>query len=317
MISSAEDFVAELRHLRTQAGDPSFRQLSRIARNEGRADPLPPSTTSDVLAGKRLPRLPRLEFVESYVAACLSFHGRDEPSIAAEVARWRERWRALATPEKDGAPLPEPADRPAPRRPLILVAGVFLAGLGVGIAGTVGWTGRHTSPAGAAEGQPGAEVPDVCVSPGTAVPDGQDVLRLPAAGKKSGSWWVNDNTAATLSTDGRRFRADVAAGTARPGDVLIVKSDVALVQGRSYVLAFAAAADHATTIRVRVQDSRPPSYHPSYDREVSVDRETCLHHYRFVATKTSDHSELTFQVGGRSEGFQLQVADAALVAAPA
>ncbi|GAA2887768.1 hypothetical protein Acy02nite_82200 [Actinoplanes cyaneus] len=146
---------------------------------------------------------------------------------------------------------------------------------------------------------------------------GNDALRLPPAGQETGSWWVNDAGTAALETDGRRFRADVAAGTSRPGDVIIVKSDVALIEGRSYALSFSATADRSTTIRVRVQDSQPPAYLPSYDREVSVDQGTCLHLYRFVARRTSAHSELTFQVGGRPQDFQLRVGDTSLVETPA
>ncbi|SNY24951.1 carbohydrate binding domain-containing protein [Paractinoplanes atraurantiacus] len=311
---NAEAFVAELRRLRARAGDPSFRHLSRLAAAQRPADPLPPSTISDVLAGKRLPRLPRLEFVEAYVAACLTAEGQDEPGITAEVARWRALWRSLATPEK----LEEQADSVRPEQPprrrrltlLALAAAVFLAGLGAGVAGTLGWTGRHRAVA-----DP-ATAADTCVPAGTAPPAGQDVLRLPSPGRKTGSWWVNDTGAATLSTDGRRFRADVIAGTSRPGDLIIVKSDVTLVQGRAYALTFSAAADRATTIRVRVQDSQPPAYQASHDREVSVGRDTCHHHYRFVAQKSSDHSELTFQVGGRPHDFQLHVSNAALVALP-
>ncbi|MEU8663467.1 hypothetical protein [Actinoplanes philippinensis] len=301
-MGTAEDFLDDLRRLRGQAGDPSFRQLSRIS-----AGALPPSTISDVLAGKRLPRLPRIEFVEAYVAACTRFSGRDDAETAAEVARWRDRWRALATPEKVEEPAAPPRRRsPAPLR----LAAVFLAGLGVGVAGTLGWTGRHTPVADAAEVEP----PDTCVPEGTPGPAGQDVLGLPSPGQKGGSWWVNEPRMASLSTDGHRFRADISAGTSRPGDVLVVKGDVALVQGRSYALAFVAAADRATTIRVRVQDNHPPAYQPSYDRELNVDPASCRHIYHFVAEKSSEHSELTFQVGGRPYDFRLQISDPILTA---
>lgn len=282
-------------------------------------DPLPPSTTSEVLSGKRLPRLPRLEFVESYVAACLSASGVGEPEIAAEVARWRDLWRSLATPLEEPADT-APADRPSPRRPralLPLMAVVFAAGLGAGIVGTLGWTGRQLPTADAAIERPTTEAPDVCLPVGAALPAGEDVLRLPPEGEKAGSWWVNESGTATLTTDGRQFEADVTAGTSRPGDVIIVKGDVTLVEGRTYALAFTATADRDTTIRVRVQDSRPPAYHPSYDRELSVSRDACVHLYKFAAARTSAHSELTFQVGGRTEDFHLRIRDASLVALPA
>ena len=311
---TAEDFVADLRRLRAQAGNPSFRQLYRIAGKriadapgECRLDPLPPSTTSEVLSGKRLPRLPRLEFVESFVTACLSSSGMDEPAVTAEVGRWRDRWRSLATPEKVEQPPPAPRRRSAV--PLLMVV-VFVAGLGVGIVGTLWWTAEKPSVA-------AAESPDVCLPPAATPPAGEDVLKLPPAGQETGSWWVNDKSSAELSTDGRRFEATVAAGTSRPGDVLIVKSNVALVEGRSYTVAFSAAADRSTTIRVRVQDSRPPTFQSSYDRELTVTPGACRHLYQFVATRTSTHSELTFQVGGQAQDFELRVTDTHLVADPA
>ncbi|MBB4743075.1 hypothetical protein BJY16_006534 [Actinoplanes octamycinicus] len=313
-VGTAEDFVAELRRLRVRAGDPSLRQLQRIAGKRiadvpdgHRLDPLSPSTTSEVLGGKRLPRLPRLEFVESYVAACLIADGLDEPAIAAELEVWRQLWCGLATPEQSAEPVPEQPPRPRHRLTLPVAAVVIFA---AGVA--AGWAiHRPAGPAG-----PDAEAADTCLAPGAAAPAGQDVLRLPPAGQQGGSWWVNKPAVARLSGDGRRFRADVTSGAARPGDVIIVKSDVALVAGRSYALAFSAAADRATTIRVRVQDSRPPDYQASYDRELSVDQGACRHLYRFVAQHTSAHSELTFQVGGRPHDFQLRVDDPILVETP-
>lgn len=327
-LRTAEDFVAELRRLRAQVGDPSLRNLHRIAGkriaeapNGHRMDPLSPSTTSEILGGKRLPRLPRLEFVESYVTACLSFHGLDDPAAAAEVERWRERWHSLATREQPEEPVPLDLPRPRRRLTLPLVVVVFLAGFGVGIGVSRSWPARQLSSASLTAStqpsiQPSAEALDVCLAPGTALPTGQDVLRLPPEGQQAGSWWVNDPDFATLHTDGRRFRADIVAGKPRPGDVIIVKGDVALVQGSTYALAFSASADHPTTIRVRVQDNQPPHYEWSYDQEVPVTQHRCLHLYQFVARKTSAHSELTFQVGGRDQDFQLQIQDASLVESP-
>ncbi|MEU8820092.1 hypothetical protein [Actinoplanes sp. NPDC048796] len=304
-VRTADDFVAELRQLRVRAGNPSLRQLSRLAdqriaaaQGDARPDPLPPSTTSEVLAGKRLPRLPRYEFVESFVTACLRAGGQDEPAIAAELTRWRAAWCALSEPETPAEPAPRP-----PRRGLAppLVAVVFLAGIGAGVAGTLAWPDWRRPTV-----TPVAESADACLPSGRPAPAGSDVL-----GRAAPKWWVNNDTAA-LTEQGHRFRADVAAGTKAPGDVVIVKSDVDLVQGRPYTLAFTAITDRATTIRVRVQDS-PPTYQESYTRDLPSDATACRHEYRFVAAKTSAHSELTFQVGGHPEDFHLEVADIALV----
>ncbi|SNY70216.1 carbohydrate binding domain-containing protein [Paractinoplanes atraurantiacus] len=343
-VRTADDFVAELRQLRVRAGNPSLRQLSRLAdqriaaaRGEIRPDPLPPSTTSEVLAGKRLPRLPRYEFVESFVTACLRAGGQDEPAIAAEVARWRAAWCTLSEQET-AAGLASAGATPAgaapnrPRRGVAppLVAVIFVAGIGVGVLGARAWPGRQdpaaAPPAGSqaagaqgagaqaagaqAAGAQAAAAPDTCLPSDHPAPAGPDVLSRAAA-----AWWANDTEAASVSGgEGHRFRADVATGTKTPGDVVIVKSDVDLVQGRPYTLAFTASTDRATTIRVRVQDS-PPTYQESYTRDLPVDTTACRHEYRFVAARTSAHSELTFQVGGHAEDFRLEVADVALVEA--
>lgn len=321
-VSTAGEFVAELRQLRTIAGQPSFRQLSRaadqrIASTPGGAkpDPLPPSTTSEVLAGKRLPRLPRLEFVESYVGACLRLAGLDEAAIAAEVARWRAAWCTLAEPEAPPEPV-EAADPVPPRRGLALplVVVVFLAGVGTGVAGTWNWASRPRATAASApalERSPAPQRSDVCLPPESADPAGQDVL-----GRAARPWWVNNRKAATLREDGDRFRVDVVKGTKSPGDVLIIKSGVELVQGRPYALAFTALADRATTIRVRVQDS-PPTYLESHTVDLAVAPSACRHVYRFVGAATSAQSELTFQVGGQAQDFRLTIADVVLVAAAA
>lgn len=332
---SAQEFIAELRRLRAQAGLPSFRDLSRVAERraaasvEGRrSEPLPPSTTSEILAGKRLPRMPRLEFVESYVAACLASGNVDEHLVDAEVARWRDLWRSLA--EHDD---PEPAttaDAPAstgPGRPhrsrwiawSTLVA-TFVAGVGAGVAGS-----RLLVDEQATAGAPGAGVEasaaETCAAPsGAPSPAGRDVLWSPTspttgaeASNPAMTWWVNDVNTVHLDEDGRAFDAAVPGGTARAGDLIIVKSDVLLQQGRHYALAFTASVDRPTTVLVRVQDSLPPIYQPSHMRQVAATAVPCRYTHRFTAVKTSARSELTFQVGGHEHAFRLRVSDVVLV----
>lgn len=303
-VRTADDFIAGLRQLRAQAGNPSFRELGRVAaaRGDHRADPLPPSTTSEVLAGKRLPRLPRLEFVESYVAACKRSSGADEHTVAAEVARWRELWRSLMTEERPAEPA---GPQPTPRRTLVLplIVVIFVAGLGAGVTGSRWWpTGRQADQAGAL---PAA--PDACVQPEAADLDGQDVF-----GPQRDPWWVDKPSVVKLEPDGRRFSAEVRAGTTVPGDLVIVK-DVSIVKARSYALAFTTFADRDTKIRVRVQDSSSPGRPESYQRDIPVGPTPCRRVFRFPGELTSDQSEVTFQVGGRSEDFRLEVSDVQLV----
>src|SRR4051812_47744250 len=75
-VKDASEFVERLRQLRVWAGRPSFRRLAALAGTTTTpsgyvVDRLPSSTTSDVLNGKRLPHLPRMELVEAFVIACM------------------------------------------------------------------------------------------------------------------------------------------------------------------------------------------------------------------------------------------------------
>lgn len=306
-VGTAEEFVAELRRLRAQSGQPSFRELSRIAEKRlasapdgDRIEPLPPSTTSEILAGKRLPRLPRLEFVESYVAACVTANQLDERSAEQVVARWRELWRTLAEPAAvlvDTSAPAVPQRRRAVAWPVVLI--VFVAGVGLGAAGMRWWSsGRSASAAGYG---------DECVA-ADEKPDGQDVFPEPG----SRAWWGN-NPDIQLVPDERAFEATVRSGTAAPGERIVVKSQLNLVQGRAYAVAFTVTADPAAEIRLRVQDSESPKWVQSYSRDLSASSTACRHIYQFTGAKTSNHSELTFQVGGQPQDFTLKVSDVALV----
>jgi hypothetical protein len=62
---TSAEFVVRLNELRVWAGKPSLRRLQRLAgQTEAvtgeRVDALPPSTSSYVLTGKVLPKVPRL-----------------------------------------------------------------------------------------------------------------------------------------------------------------------------------------------------------------------------------------------------------------
>src|SRR3569833_3600167 len=85
---SPAEFLNELKALRVWAGQPSLRRIERLAKAHGHY--LPSSTTHEVLVGKRLPNLPRLEFVDAFASACLRAEGNTEESaIPAEIERLR------------------------------------------------------------------------------------------------------------------------------------------------------------------------------------------------------------------------------------
>ncbi|MDR7277065.1 carbohydrate binding domain-containing protein [Catenuloplanes atrovinosus] len=292
-------------------GAPSLRDLGRIA-NRRRTEPLPASTTSEVLAGKRLPRLPRLEFVESYVGACLTKAGLPEEHIADRMTRWRDAWLSLAESKPSEAPPPSPA--PARRRRLgrgwVLVAAAFAAGALVGSAGirsigTPDPAGTLTAldPAGTLPAS--AEQSDACEAPGPAA-TGRDAL----AGTPP--WWT-DKADLPLDAGDRAFGITVRPGTSRPGDLIVVKSAVRIETGRRYVLTFTARADRPASFRVRVQDNDAPHYVHSIDRDLPVDTQNCHHRYEFTGGKTSAQSELTFQLGGQPHEFHLNISAVTLV----
>lgn len=116
--ATAAQFVEQLNRLRRWAGQPSYRVLRELAgvktgADGARIDVLPASTAHEILAGKRLPRLPRLDFVESFVAACLRKAGLGPAEIEQELERWRQSWRILSgigPPEMDDPPARPPGN---------------------------------------------------------------------------------------------------------------------------------------------------------------------------------------------------------------
>lgn len=100
--AAAGEFIERLIGLRRWAGQPSLRALRRWAgtRRTERGDDvdaLPPSTTSDLLNGSSLPALPRLAFVEAFVAACARAADLPDDQLDDMVNRWRHAWRRLGS----------------------------------------------------------------------------------------------------------------------------------------------------------------------------------------------------------------------------
>jgi tetratricopeptide (TPR) repeat protein len=130
-VRDAAELIERLGRLRVWAGKPSLRRLSALAGTTSTSDGyvvdrLPPSTVSDVLAGKRLPHLPRMELVGAFVEACLQACEVPPSAIEKLVDHWLTEWRRLAglTPAGDegGVDTPvRPAAEVAPSgvRPLV------------------------------------------------------------------------------------------------------------------------------------------------------------------------------------------------------
>ncbi|MFG1711357.1 BREX system ATP-binding domain-containing protein, partial [Nonomuraea sp. M3C6] len=100
-VEDAAGFVERLNQLRVWAGRPSFRRLTALGGttttpDRDVVDLLPRSTLSDVLTGKRLPELPRMELVGAFVAACLTACALPPDVIDTVVEQWLAEWRRLS-----------------------------------------------------------------------------------------------------------------------------------------------------------------------------------------------------------------------------
>jgi tetratricopeptide (TPR) repeat protein len=102
--------VERLAELRRWAGQPSLRRLRQLGGQTRTpsgdlVDALPPSTVSYVLRGQQLPRL---DFVEAFVTACLRARHSTPEHIAAAVGQWQSAWRTVARPAAEPEPDAEP-----------------------------------------------------------------------------------------------------------------------------------------------------------------------------------------------------------------
>ncbi|MFG3000449.1 WD40 repeat domain-containing protein [Streptomyces sp. NPDC048340] len=114
-------FAAELRRLRIERGNRSYRDLALRAARTDTGIRLPVATQSDAFRGKRL-----LGF-DTLMALVRILYSYDEygqesavpPHAAPELDPWRQRWRELAALQPTGAgrariPAPEPVPVPVP-----------------------------------------------------------------------------------------------------------------------------------------------------------------------------------------------------------
>ncbi|MFE7838767.1 tetratricopeptide repeat-containing protein [Streptomyces sp. NPDC057474] len=86
------EMAADLRALQIQQGGPALREIERYAPPER---PLRPSTVSEVLNGKRLPRLDLLLALVQTLLGFTDGGHRPVPLRDPRVEAWRDRWSAL------------------------------------------------------------------------------------------------------------------------------------------------------------------------------------------------------------------------------
>ncbi|MEU3342772.1 hypothetical protein [Streptomyces sp. NPDC006668] len=86
------ELAADLRALRIRQGNPALREIERYAPADR---PLPPSTVSEVLNGKRLPRLDLLLALVCTLLGFTDTNHRPVPLRDPRVEAWRDRWSAL------------------------------------------------------------------------------------------------------------------------------------------------------------------------------------------------------------------------------
>ncbi|WP_133904885.1 carbohydrate binding domain-containing protein [Actinophytocola oryzae] len=307
------DFVADLNRLRVWAGQPSLRQLEKLSgqplAGQG-TEPLPSSTTSEILAGRRLPRLPRLEFVESFVAACLRARELDDEAVEQTVDRWRTAWRGVETGDASGRSW-------SPRVPAVVAAAVviFAAGVLVGVTGTrlLDQGDSAASPT-TTTAAPVASRP--CLPPDE--PPARGTVSMGPAGTPSvddhdpADWWSNVSTVA-LTTNPKGFTVAVPSGSTMSWEVLAIRSGITLTAGHRYRFDFTASANRAVAIQTRIQDKAPPLYRPALVESVPVATTPCRRAYTFTVNSTSPATgEVTFQLGGQG-AYTLTIDDPVLV----
>ncbi|MDR7277457.1 hypothetical protein J2S41_004235 [Catenuloplanes atrovinosus] len=324
-------FVAALIQLRAWAGQPSLRTLRDLARPAGA---LPTSTVHEILAGQRLPRL---QFVEAYVRACLRAHGDAGPGTEAVLDQWREAWRRLASgrspsaPRGSAAPSPLPpaeivtpallpvagpppreiiASTMPPRRsssPVAAVAG-FLAGLVLGGAGV--WF----LPEPAAERGAPASVPSegLCASAPPERPGGPELIVNGGFDRPLGRPWRTSSAKVELTAADDALVAHVMGGTGNPWDAMVVHDGLALRAGASYTLLFRISANVPARVRVTVQDGAPPDSHAALVRDVPAGPRPCLVALTFTAGRDTAAGELSFGAGGLRTAYSLTLDDVSL-----
>jgi len=206
-----QQFAYDLRLLRTEAGSPSYRQLSRRAQYA-------PSVLSRAASGRELPSL---NVTLAYVTAC-----------GGDVEAWRRRWTTLAATERG----PYGAGRPiAPRDAALRDAALLDAALldatprdGAGTGQPAGPTapdGASQSTGPAARGGAGLPPPPAGARPPDKKSRRWRLARLPERLTIAGLGAALGATLVAVVPDSppppAKPRPSIAASTVRPGPVVM------------------------------------------------------------------------------------------------
>lgn len=334
-VTTATELVQQLNNLRRWAGQPSLRKLKDLAGTRpGTGNPpaeaLPTSTTHEILAGRRLPRMPRLEFVEPFVAACLRA-GRCPPDeVPAEVDRWRRAWRQVAssqpqasspdpTPTRhesdltiagsshsgtEGLGVTQPSRMASARRrwagrrlSLVALAVALLSG-GIVVGGAAARYLTATPPSGPTvqTTKPCAQPLPSAAPPTSAAPTGRDLVTNGGFDSSKAAWWDGSGTLRT-TVENSRLHIRVIGGTARRWDAIVEQRDIPLTAGRHYTLSFDIAATTPVEIRATVQMQYHP-YQAVITRDITASPTPCRYSFTALGDVSTDNGVVSFQLGG-------------------
>jgi endoglucanase len=124
-------------------------------------------------------------------------------------------------------------------------------------------------------------------------------------------WWSTTGVPITL-TDGRAC-VDVPGGTVNRWDVGIGQNDIDLVEGESYRFEFfATGTPEGHVARAVVGDTQEP-YDTYFEASPQVSVSGNAYSYTFTSRVTTDHAQVTFQIGGSADPWTFCVDDVALI----
>lgn len=318
--STPAELIARLNQLRTWAGRPSFRVLRDLAgARPGTGGPpaeaLPTSTTHEILAGRRLPRLPRLDFVEAFVAACLRARQTTPVEIEAELDRWRDAWRALAAddtalPQKEKEPAVPQTAAPITRisdatgakparwakwRRVLAIAVAFAVGAGAGSAATM-LAGPFDDP------RP-------CLRPTN--PDAGKELVVDGGFVQTRTLGYSDSRV-DVDRDNSQLLIKVEGGSRHSWQAVLEQRLITLTEGRLYTLSFEMYAEEPVKIHVTTQLQFEP-FTKVIDGDVVVNNTHNRYSLTGVGGVTTELGMVSFHLGGYPQNLTFRLDNVSLM----